>query len=216
MTACIRNLNAIPCYTKYSSFSKSFWSPLHPTLKRHFYKLALNWPNEISSNSVIRRRIHRASTIVRNRFARWMFSVNSSPFLLTETMWKHLSACNKIDPEFVREFTDSFHVDDFTTPIRWNQLQLAKMTNKWPNIMRSDQSSRKRLTSIRPNHPNSPQLNQIVDTQLHETNNFRTQTQLENINTHGKKRKHQNTSQFHGMKRTVYFYWAAPRQLFFL
>jgi len=53
--------------------------------------------------------------IIRNRFARLIFGVSSSPFLLTGTMRKHLSTYNDIDPEFVRKVTDAFHVDDFTS-----------------------------------------------------------------------------------------------------
>ena len=52
--------------------------------------------------------------IVRNRFARLIFGVNSSPFLLTGTMRKHISTYKDIDPDFVRKVTESFHVDDFT------------------------------------------------------------------------------------------------------
>ena len=52
--------------------------------------------------------------IVRNRFARLLFGVTSSPFLLTGTMRKHLSKYNDTDPKFVEKATNGFHVDDFT------------------------------------------------------------------------------------------------------
>ena len=46
--------------------------------------------------------------IVRNRFARVIFDVTSSPFLLNQTIRKH------IDIGFVQKVIDSFYVDDFT------------------------------------------------------------------------------------------------------
>ena len=50
--------------------------------------------------------------IVRNRFARVVFGVNSSPFLLNGTIRKHANNYLDIDPEFVEKVTKSFYVDD--------------------------------------------------------------------------------------------------------
>ena len=50
--------------------------------------------------------------IVRNRFARVVFGVNSSPFLLNGTIRKHASNYLDIDAEFVEKVMKSFYVDD--------------------------------------------------------------------------------------------------------
>ena len=51
--------------------------------------------------------------MVRNRFARVIFGVTSSPFLLNGTVRKHTSNYN-FDSDFVTKTVDSFFVDDFT------------------------------------------------------------------------------------------------------
>ena len=51
--------------------------------------------------------------IVRNRFARVMFGVTSSPFLLNQTIRKYVDSY-KFDIGFVEKVIDSFYVDDFT------------------------------------------------------------------------------------------------------
>ena len=54
-----------------------------------------------------------APRIVRNRFARVVFGVTSSPFLLNGTIRKHMGNY-EFDEEFVRKVLDSFYVDDFS------------------------------------------------------------------------------------------------------
>ena len=51
--------------------------------------------------------------MVRNCFARVIFGVKSSPFLLNGTVRKHTSNYN-IDSDFITKIVDSFFVDDFT------------------------------------------------------------------------------------------------------
>ena len=53
------------------------------------------------------------SRILRNRFARVVFGVTSSPFLLNGTIRKHMGNY-EFDEEFVRKVLDSFYVDDFS------------------------------------------------------------------------------------------------------
>ena len=51
--------------------------------------------------------------IVRNRFARVVFGVNSSPFLLNGTIFKHMDQFIAADQDFVNKVIESFFVDDF-------------------------------------------------------------------------------------------------------
>ena len=51
-------------------------------------------------------------TITRNRFARVIFGVTSSPFCLNSTIRKHVNQYSD-DPEFVNKALKSFFVDDF-------------------------------------------------------------------------------------------------------
>ena len=63
------------------------------------------WLDEVFSNE---------ATIVRNRFARVVFGVTSSPFLLNGVIRKHLGRYQyDFDDEFVQRLIDSFYVDDF-------------------------------------------------------------------------------------------------------
>ena len=52
-------------------------------------------------------------TIERNRFARVIFGVNSSHFLLAATLRIHLDRYNQIDPDCVKRVLRSLYVDDF-------------------------------------------------------------------------------------------------------
>ena len=54
-------------------------------------------------------------TFERNRFARVIFGVNSSPFLLAATLRIHLDRYNEIDPDFVKRVLRSLYVDDFSS-----------------------------------------------------------------------------------------------------
>ena len=51
--------------------------------------------------------------IVRNRFARVIFGVTSSPFLLNQTIRKH-SQKYEYDTDFIERVLESFYVDDFS------------------------------------------------------------------------------------------------------
>ena len=51
--------------------------------------------------------------IVRNRFARVVFGVTSSPFLLNGTIRKHVGNYD-LDEQFTQRVLESFYVDDFT------------------------------------------------------------------------------------------------------
>ena len=51
--------------------------------------------------------------IVRNRFARVIFGVTSSPFMLNGTIRKQMDRY-EFDFDFVKKVIDSFYVDDFT------------------------------------------------------------------------------------------------------
>ena len=50
---------------------------------------------------------------VRNRFAKVVFSVTSSPFLLNAVIHKHVEKY-EFDTEFVQKVLESFYVDDFS------------------------------------------------------------------------------------------------------
>ena len=52
--------------------------------------------------------------IERNRFARVIFGMNSSQFLLNSTLEKHTYQFIAEDPEFVQKVINSFYVDDFS------------------------------------------------------------------------------------------------------
>ena len=49
------------------------------------------------------------------RFARVVFGVSASPFLLNATINHHLETYRDVDPEFVDEFLSSIYVDDLVT-----------------------------------------------------------------------------------------------------
>ena len=77
--------------------------------------------------------------IVRSRFARVVFGVNSPPFLLNGTIRKHANTYLDIDPEFVKKFTKSFYVDDCITGENsiekalelYKKLKMRFMEGKW-------------------------------------------------------------------------------------
>ena len=52
--------------------------------------------------------------IVDYRFARVVFGVTSSPFLLNATLHKHITSDEKDDPEFVKQMLRSLFVDDLS------------------------------------------------------------------------------------------------------
>ena len=47
-------------------------------------------------------------------FARVVFGVASSPFLLSATLKHHIESFELLDPEFVKKFQRSMYVDDIT------------------------------------------------------------------------------------------------------
>ena len=55
--------------------------------------------------------------IVRNRFARVIFGVTSSPFLLNEAIRKYAKNY-ELDNDFVNNILDCFYVDDFTGTVK--------------------------------------------------------------------------------------------------
>ena len=72
--------------------------------KDHRNFLRFLWFDDVFSNE---------PTIVRNRFARVVFGVTSSPFLLNGVIRKHVGQY-EFDNEFVQRVIDSFYVDDFS------------------------------------------------------------------------------------------------------
>ena len=54
-------------------------------------------------------------TIIARRFARVVFGVNASPFLLNATLNHHISKYESVDPEFVSKLLKSLYVDDLTS-----------------------------------------------------------------------------------------------------
>ena len=72
--------------------------------KDHRNFLRFLWFDDVFSNE---------PTLVRNRFARVVFGVTSSPFLLNGVIRKHVGQY-KFDNEFVQRVIDSFYVDNFS------------------------------------------------------------------------------------------------------
>ena len=72
--------------------------------KNHRNFLRFLWFDDVFSNE---------PTIVRNLFARVVFSVTSSPFLLNGVIRKHAGQY-EFDNEFVQRVIDLFYVDDFS------------------------------------------------------------------------------------------------------
>lgn len=58
---------------------------------------------------------NRDSKVEVFRFCRVVFGLNASPFLLNGTIRHHLSQWEDKDPEFVRQMTEGFYVDDLVT-----------------------------------------------------------------------------------------------------
>ena len=52
-----------------------------------------------------------------NRFARVVFGVTSSPFLLNGTLLKYITSHERKDPEFVNQMHRSFYVDDLSVSL---------------------------------------------------------------------------------------------------
>ena len=55
--------------------------------------------------------------IVEYRFARVVFGVTSSPFLLNATLFKHITSYEGEDPEFVNQMLRSLYVDDLSVSL---------------------------------------------------------------------------------------------------
>ena len=53
--------------------------------------------------------------LVIRRFARVVFGVNSSPFLLNATIRHHMNTYRTVDPSFVEEVLRSLYVDDLAS-----------------------------------------------------------------------------------------------------
>ena len=49
------------------------------------------------------------------RFARVVFGVNSSPFILNATITRHLNKCLPVDCALARELLKSLYVDDYVS-----------------------------------------------------------------------------------------------------
>ena len=55
--------------------------------------------------------------IVEYRFARVLFGVTSSPFLLNATLLKYITSYEREDPEFVNQMLCSLYVDDLSVSL---------------------------------------------------------------------------------------------------
>ena len=55
------------------------------------------------------------TNIVERRFTRFVFGVNSSPFLLNGTLKHHITQYESSDPEFLSKMLHSLYVDDLST-----------------------------------------------------------------------------------------------------
>ena len=56
--------------------------------------------------------------IVEYIFARVVFGVTSSPFLLNATLLKHITSYERQDPEFVNQMLRSLYVDDLSVSLK--------------------------------------------------------------------------------------------------
>ena len=82
--------------------------------QNNFYKLALiNVTETIFVASGLIMFFSVCLKVVRKRFSRVVFGVASSPYLLNETMRKHIESY-EFDINFVNKVLDSFFVDEFS------------------------------------------------------------------------------------------------------
>ena len=56
-------------------------------------------------------------SLIAKRFARVVFGVSASPFLLNGTLKHHILRCMEVDPEFVAKILQSLYVDDLSTGV---------------------------------------------------------------------------------------------------
>ena len=76
-------------------------------------------------------------TITRNRFARVIFGITSSPFCLNSTIQKHVNQYSD-NPEFVKKALKSFFVDDFISAGKMlkRRLSYSRVPNNRPPFLR--------------------------------------------------------------------------------
>ena len=82
--------------------------------ENNFYKLALiNVTEAIFVSTGLIMFFSVCLKVVRKRFARVIFGVSSSPYLLNQTMRKHIEGY-EFNTNFVNKVLDSFYVDEFS------------------------------------------------------------------------------------------------------
>ena len=90
-----------------------------------------------------------APTPVVLRFARVVFGVSSSPFLLNATIQHHIERYAN-DPEFVRQVLDSLYVDDVAAggPTTWPPMSFTQSSRPaWQRVVSILESSARTLPS---------------------------------------------------------------------
>ena len=88
--------------------------------------------------------------IVEYRFARVVFGVTSSPFLLNATLLKHITSYENEDPEFINQMLCSLYVDDLSLSLEDVDKAYQLYLNSRERMAQGGFNLRKLLTNSRP------------------------------------------------------------------
>ena len=88
--------------------------------------------------------------IVEYRFARVVFGVTSSPFLLNATLLKHITSYEREDPEFVNRMLRSLYVDDLSLSLEDVDEAFELFLKSRKRMAQGEFNLRKWLTNSRP------------------------------------------------------------------
>ena len=88
--------------------------------------------------------------IVEYRFARVVFGVTSSPFLLNATLLKHITSYEREDPEFVNRMLRSLYVDDLSLSLEDVDKAFELYLKSRKRMAQGGFNLRKWLTNSRP------------------------------------------------------------------